>query len=416
MSIIEEKRDEISSMDAADPLAHLREKFVLNADEIYLDGNSLGPLPKATPERLARVIESEWGKDLIRSWNTNHWIDYPARIGERIAKIIGAAPGTTLCVDSVSNNLFKLLAAALALRPERRVILSLDNNFPTDLYIAQGLQSLIGRDRCELRAESQDALESAIDESVAVVMLTEVNFRTGERLPMKTLTQRAHDAGALALWDLSHSAGAVPVALEDCDADFAVGCGYKFLNGGPGAPAFLYAASRHHDHLTQPLTGWMGHARPFDFPLAYEPAPGIQRFASGTPSILAMAALDSALDVFDNVDMRAVREKSLALSDLFIELVESSPVLKELSLASPRDHSIRGSQVCFRHPNAFPMIQALIAEGVIGDFREPDILRFGITPLYLRYADIAEAVKRLEGIVETGRWREPVFNERSKVT
>lgn len=408
-------REDCAAMDAADPLASKRDAFEL-PDAIYLDGNSLGALPRATSPRVKALIEKEWGGDLIGSWNTNAWIDYPLDIGSRIAALIGAAPDTVLCTDSVSNNIFKVLGATLALQPDRRVIVSLRDNFPTDLYMAQGLQTLVGDARCELRTTTRDELASAIDDSVAIVMLTEVNFRTGERLDMQYWTTRAHEAGAMVLWDLSHSAGAMPIELETCNVDFAVGCGYKFLNGGPGAPAFVYAARRHHAALRQPLSGWMGHARPFDFSPAYEPAPGIERFASGTPSILAMAALSCGLDVFDDVDMSVLRQKSLALGDVFIELVEESGALSPLTLASPREHADRGSQVCFRHEHAYPMIQALIADGVIGDFREPDILRFGLTPLYLRFVDIFDAVTRLSQIVSTERWRAPAFNERNRVT
>lgn len=409
-------RDDCASMDAADPLAHLRDAFDLPSDTIYLDGNSLGALPRVTPARLAKVIEAEWGQELIRSWNSNQWIDYPTRIGERIARLVGAAPGQVISTDSVSNNLFKLLAAGLALRPDRTTILSVTDNFPTDLYIAQGLQRLLGTERCNVRAVAAEDLQTALLDDVAIVMLTEVNFRTGERFDMKAWTDRAHASGALILWDLSHSAGAMPISLDACDVDMAVGCGYKFLNGGPGAPAFLYAAKRLHDDLHQPLSGWLGHARPFDFTADYEPAPGILRFASGTPSILAMAALDCGLEVFEGLNLGSLRHKSLAQGDLLIELIESREALTTLKLASPREHVKRGSQVCFRHEGAYAMCQALIADGVIGDFREPDILRFGLAPLYLRHVDIFDAVEKLEAIAATGRWREPVYNERGKVT
>lgn len=407
-------RADCERLDANDPLAHVRERFHLPEGVIYLDGNSLGALPAGTPAKLQQVVAEQWGNDLIASWNTHGWIDYPISVGERIAPLVGAAPGQIICTDSVSNNLFKVLTSALALRPGRTTILSTADNFPTDLYMAQGIEDLLGSDRCVLETAPLESLADALDEKVAVLMLTEVDFRTGERLDMAAWTRRAHEAGALIAWDLSHSTGAFPVELDQAGADFAVGCGYKFLCGGPGAPAFVYVAERLQETAKQPLAGWMGHARPFGFEARYEPASGIARFASGTPPIIAMAALDAALDIFDGIDLETVHAKSIALSETFEQLIV--PTGNELALAGPTDASRRGSQISFRAEGAYAMIQALIEQGVIGDFREPDILRFGFAPLYTRFVDVFDAANALCDVVKTGRWRAPVFSQRQKVT
>jgi kynureninase len=403
---------EVLAFDRADPLAPVRARFDLPEEVIYLDGNSLGPLTHAARTRIARTASEEWGRGLIRSWNIADWIDLPARVGARIAPLIGARPGTVTVADSTSLNLFKVLAVALARRPGRRVILTEVGNFPTDRYIAEGLADLLGRGH-EVRAVPAGELHGAIDESVAVTLLTEVNYRTGARLDMAALTRRAHAAGALAIWDLAHSAGAFPVDLTAADADFAVGCGYKYLNGGPGAPAFVYVAPQHLPGLRQPLQGWLGHAAPFAFAADYRPAEGIEAMRAGTPPILSLAALDAALDAFEGVDLAAVKAKADRLFDIFAgEVAASAP---ELELLTPRDPAQRGTQVSLRYPDAYPVMQALISRAVIGDFREPDILRFGLTPLYLGHGEVLRAA-RLVGEIMAGRaWDQPAFHERAKV-
>jgi kynureninase len=404
---------DIDALDRDDPLKARRELFSIPQGVIYLDGNSLGVLPKAVPERLAEAVRSEWGESLIRAWNAHGWIDLPQRVGDRIARIVGAAPGTVTASDSTSVNVFKVLAAALALRPERKVILSDNGNFPTDLYMAQGLRDLLGRGH-ELKIVDPEAVEDAIDESVAVVMLTQVDYKTGRLHDMAGVTAKAHAAGALAIWDLAHSAGALPVELDAAGADFAVGCGYKYFNGGPGAPAFLYVAARHLDKVTPPLTGWMGHEAPFAFDLDFRADTGIGRMRVGTPPILSLIALEAALGAFDGVDMQVLRTKSISLAELFRAEVERR--CPDLVLASPRDPHARGSQVSFRFEHGYALMQALIARGVIGDFRAPDIVRFGFTPLYLSHADVLAACDILEEIVTTRAWDRPEFHKRAKVT
>jgi kynureninase len=421
-------REDCVARDAADPLAAHRNAFALPDGVIYLDGNSLGPLPRATPARLREVVDREWGEGLVRSWNTAGWIDAPRRIGARIARLVGASANELICADSTSVNLFKVLAAALALqtaRPqvstnERRVILSERGNFPTDLYIAQGLADLLGG-RHALKLVEFDEVAAAIDERVAVLMLTHVNYRTGAMHDMAALTRRAHDAGALVIWDLAHSAGAVPVDLNAAGADFAVGCGYKYLNGGPGAPAFVFVAERHLATLAdrtfaQPLSGWIGHRAPFDFVSDYAPARGIDRFAVGTPSILALAALHCGVDTVLAAGIDALRAKSVALTELFIALVEQRCAGLGLALATPRDPQRRGSQVSFAHEHAWPVMQALVARGVIGDFRAPDILRFGFAPLYVRFVDVWDAVEALREVLANRAWDRPEFRRRKTVT
>jgi kynureninase len=406
-------RDDARRLDDADPLAPLRERFVLPAGVIYLDGNSLGPLPRGTAERLRRVVEDEWGRDLIRSWTRHGWLDLPAAVAAKIAPLIGARPTEVAVADSTSVNLFKLLAAALALRPGRRAILSQPGNFPTDLYQIQGLTELLG-DGHELRLAADPT--AALDEDVAVVALSHVDYRRGEVQDMAAVTVAAHRRGALALWDLSHSAGALEVDLGGCGADLAVGGGYKYLNGGPGAPAYLFVAEALQEAARSPLQGWLGHADPFAFEPAYRPAPGIRRFLCGTPPVLSLAALDAGLDLFAGVDLAQVRRKSMALGDLFLRLVEERCGGHGLTPACPADARRRGSQVALAHPQGYAIVQALIARGVIGDFRVPDVLRFGLAPLFLRHVDVWDAVEHLRQVLVTGEYRQPEFQQLAPVT
>jgi kynureninase len=403
------------ALDAADPLAALREAFALPEGVLYLDGNSLGALPRATPERLAGLVEREWGHDLITSWNKHGWIDLPQRVGDKIARLIGAGPSEVVVADSTSINLFKVLAAALSLNPGRGVILSERENFPTDLYMAQGLIGLLGG-RHRLRLVEGDEVAGAVDEVTAVVMLTHVNYRSGAMHDLAAVTEAAQAKGALMLWDLAHSTGAVPVDLTAAGADFAVGCGYKYLNGGPGAPAFVWVAPRHQERFQQPLSGWLGHAEPFSFAPDYRPAPGIGRYVCGTPPVLSLAALEAGVDLLLGVEPAALREKSLLLTGTFIAAVEQEAAGLGLSLLTPREGERRGSQVSLRHAAAWPVMQALIARGVIGDFRAPDILRFGFAPLYTRFADAWDAAAALADILRTGAWDRPEFHRRAVVT
>ncbi|MDQ3077228.1 MAG: kynureninase [Pseudomonadota bacterium] len=404
--------DEAQALDAADPFAQGRARFALPQDIIYFDGNSLGALPVETAGRIAKTVEQEWGGDLIASWNKHDWIGVSQRLGARIAPLIGAQPKEVLVADSTSINLFKLLAAALRARPERKTILSEAGNFPTDLYIAQGLVGLVPNVR--LRTVAPEEIEAAIDDDTAVLMLTEVDYRSGRRHDMSALTAAAHRAGALALWDLSHSAGAIAVDLNGAGADLAVGCGYKYLNGGPGAPAFLFVARALQDDLASPLSGWMGHAEPFAFDPGYRPADGITRFQSGTPSIIALAALEAGLATFDGMTMADLEAKSRALSQSFIELAEER--CPDLTLASPHDPAQRGSHVVFAHPDAYAVMQALIGRGLIGDFRAPDLIRFGFAPLYNGYADVWRAVEIIADVLDGRSWDEPRFRTRARVT
>ena len=403
--------DRARELDAADPLASYRDRFALPAETIYLDGNSLGCLPKDTPARIAEVVGEEWGRDLIGSWNTADWIVMPQRIGGKIAPLIGAAPHEVIACDSVSVNLFKLIAAALKMQPGRKTVLSEPGNFPTDLYMIEGLekQGLATR-----RLAERDRILEALDEDVALLLLTHTHYKTGAVFDMAELTRAAHDKGALVLWDLSHSVGAMPVDLNGCEADFAVGCGYKYLNGGPGAPAFAYVAERHHASLAQPLTGWMGHARPFEFLDDYAPAPGTDRLLCGTPPILALAALEVGVDLIAEIGVERLFAKSQALSEFFRECLSERGIA--LELVSPEDPERRGSHLSFRHENAYALSQALIARGVVGDFRDPDILRLGFAPAYLRFEDMAGAARALADILDTGEWKRPEFSERSAVT
>jgi kynureninase len=411
--------DEVLALDANDPLARWRDEFELPAQTIYLDGNSLGCLPKAARARAQEVIAQQWGQDLIKSWNQHGWIDLPITVGEKIARLIGAAPGQTICCDSISVNLFKALSAAIRLQQGRPLVLSTLDNFPTDLYMVQGLSEQLGVDHVRLKLVEENAIEQQLEEHgehVSVLLLTQVNFRSGRLLDMQRLTRRAHELGILVVWDLAHSAGVIPVELDNCEVDFAVGCTYKYLNGGPGAPGFLYAASRLHEKLRQPLTGWMGHQAPFDFAADYQPAAGIVRFLTGTPPVISMSVLDAALGVFEGVEVQALRDKSVALSELFIHLGQQHPSMSQLLPAFPQDSSQRGAQLSYHHPHAYAICQALIAEGVIADFRAPDILRLGFSPLYLRFEDIQVSVERLATILATGAWRDQPVSHRGKVT
>lgn len=425
------------ALDAQDPLRELRALFVLPAGVIYLDGNSLGALPKAAASRVAAAVTQEWGQGLIGSWNSAGWFDLPRRLGDRIAPLVGAAAGEVLATDSTSINLYKVLSAALhqaaVEHPTRRTIVSERDNFPTDLYIAQSLCKERG---FRLQLVESGQLPAALDAEVAVLLLTHVNYRTGAMHDMAGVTAAAHRAGALVIWDLAHSAGAVPVDLHDAAADFAIGCGYKYLNGGPGAPAFLWVHPRHADRFEQPLAGWWSHAAPFEFVPDYRPAPGVARYLCGTQPILSMVALECGLDSVLAAQplggMAALRRKSLALTDLFIELVEDQCAGHGLQLVTPRAHAQRGSQVCLsRAEGAYAIVQALIARGVIGDFRAgarghaadastraggADILRFGFTPLYIRFEDVWHAVQHLREVLHSGEWRRAEFNQKRAVT
>lgn len=409
-------REAVEALDRDDPLAPFRERFALPQGVVYLDGNSLGALPRATAAAVAGVVTEQWGRDLIRSWNSHDWIRLPQRVAAFIAGIVGAAPHEVAVCDSTSVNLFKLLSAALELRPGRRVILSERSNFPTDLYVAQGLARLL-EGRIELRlVDAPEDLPAALDDSVAVLMLTHVDYRTGRMHDMAGLTAASHAAGALVLWDLAHSAGAVPLDLAGCGADLAVGCGYKYLNGGPGAPAFLFVAERHQEAARQPLAGWMGHARPFAFDWRYEPAPGIDRFLAGTPPILSLAALAEGVALVAEADMAALRRKSVAMGELFIALLDERLAGHGFELASPREAERRGSQVSLAHQHGYPVMQALIARSVIGDFRAPDLLRFGFAPLYNHHMDVWRAVETLEAVMREESWKDPRLAERAAVT
>jgi kynureninase len=416
--------------DAQDPLRELRDQFTLPEGVIYLDGNSLGVLPRTAAARVAEAVTREWGQGLIGSWNSAGWFDLPQRLGNKIAKLIGAEPGEAVATDSTSINLYKVLSAALNIAaqdaPGRKLLVSERSNFPTDLYIAEGLCRERG---LQLLLVEPEEIAAALTADVAVLMLTHVNYRTGAMHDMQAVTAAAQARGILTVWDLAHSAGAVPVDLNSAKADFAVGCGYKYLNGGPGAPAFVWVSPRHADRFWQPLSGWWGHAAPFAFTPDYQPAPGITRYLCGTQPILSLAALDCGLDTVLAAQplggMAALRAKSLALSDLFIELVEARCAGHGLGLATPRAHAQRGSQVCLtRTEGAYAIVQALIARGVIGDFRAGDgaagkhldILRFGFTPLYIGFEDVWNAVEHLKQVLEPGEWKAARFNQKQAVT
>ena len=397
------------ALDAADPLARYRDLFDLPDGIIYLDGNSLGALPKSVPAAIADATTRQWGDRLIRSWNEG-WIDAPQRLGARIAPLVGAAGHEVIVGDSTSTHLFKLIVAALRTNPRRHTVVSERGNFPTDLHVAEGAVACVPGAR--LHAVPREDLASAIDEDTALVMLTHVHFKTADRFDMAAWTKAAHDAGALILWDLSHSVGAVPLDLTAANADMAVGCTYKYLNGGPGAPAFVYVADRHQAALANPISGWMGHAAPFAFEDGYRPADGMKRWLVGTPPILSMAALDAALGVWREIDQSDIAAKS---AQLFTSLADAGDALG-LACVSPRDPARRGSHISFRHPHAYAITQALIARGVIGDFRDPDILRLGLTPLYLSHEDVWRAGDILTDVMTSGAWQDPAYSERLAVT
>ena len=407
-------REECQDLDARDPLAALRGEFVLTPGEIYLDGNSLGPVSHGVQRRVNEVIDREWAQGLVRSWNAAKWMEAPLSLGDRLAPLIGARAGEVLVADTLTFLLAKIIGGSLELRPERHVIITDAVNFHSDLYIVAAMARLVGRD-IVVKTIDRDTLGEHLDEDVALVMLTHVDFRTGEMLEMSRITRAVHEVGALMLWDFAHSTGAVPLDVTSADVDFAAGCGYKYLNGGPGAPAFMYVAPRWQGVLRNPLPGWLGHARPFDFESTYESAPGMRAYVTSSPSVIALGALGGALEVFERTTMDAIRTKSLALTDLFIELVEEAlPGVFEL--ATPRAHDKRGSQVALRHPNGYGIIQALIERGVTGDFRAPDICRFGFAPLYLRYVDVYDAVQILADVMLSSAHLDAKYAVRLAVT
>ena len=405
-------RETALALDAKSPLRGHRDRFDLPDGVVYLDGNSLGALPRSVADRVAEVVRAEWGGGLISSWNDADWINLPRRVAAKIAPHIGVSGDDVHVGDSTSVLLFKTMVAALRLRPDRRVLVLEPTTFPTDGYVAAGLADLLD---LELRWCDPADPAASLDEEVALLALTHVDFRSGAMYDMATLTKAAHAVGAVVQWDLCHSTGAVPVDLTAVDADFAVGCTYKYLNGGPGSPAFVYVAPRHQDVLRQPITGWMGHARPFDMDLDYAPAPGVARMASGTPPVLALSALDAALDAFDGVDVAVLRETSLSLTDYFIELVDAR-LGDTFAVITPRDRALRGSQVSLKHPEAYGVVQALIARGVIGDFRTPDVARFGFAPLYVSHADVWDAVDHLVAVMSAGEHLRPEYATRNLVT
>jgi kynureninase len=408
------------ALDKKDPIAHAKALFEIPEGIIYLDGNSLGPLPTSAKKMAIDVVENQWGQDLITSWNKHAWIDLPIVVGNKIAPLIGAEQGQVICCDSISVNLFKLLASALQMNgPKRNKVLSQQDNFPTDLYMVEGLEQMVGSHKCSLMTCTADKIESVLQEQgkeISVLMLTHVNFRSGEIHAMQNLTQLAHKQGVLVIWDLAHSAGAVPVKLDEWQVDFAVGCGYKYLNGGPGAPAFIYAANKHIASLRQPLTGWMGHANPFTFEPGYKADAGIKKFLGGTPSVISMSVLNAALDVFEQVTMQQVRDKSVAMTDFFQALVAQSDVLSGLVLASPLTSDNRGSQLAYKHPYAYALCQALISEGVIADFRAPDIIRFGFSPTFLSFLQLFTSVEKLKVIMQSEKYKQAEFNQKQAVT
>lgn len=414
-------RERCVDADRQDPLAGLRAEFDVPDGVVYLDGNSLGVLPRAARARGLEVLNDEWGTGLIRSWNAAGWFDLPVRLGDKLARILGAGPGEVVVTDTTSLNLFKALAAALRIQqvshPARRLILSERESFPTDLYMVQGMIDFLRQGYELCLVDSEHELEGTLAAGqVAVVLLSHVNYRTGAMYDMAATTERAHRHGALAIWDVAHSAGAVPLDLGGAGADFAVGCTYKYLNGGPGAPAFIWVAPRHQDRSWQPLSGWWGHETPFAMAADYTPAHGIRRFLCGTQPVLSLALVECGLDVALAADMAAVRAKSLALTDLFIQLVEERCGAHPLTLVTPREHARRGSHVSVRHPSGYAVMQALIDRGVIGDYREPEVLRFGITPLYVGYADVWDAVEALRDVLDSRAWDRPEYFRRGLVT
>ncbi len=410
------RREDALERDRTDPLASFRDRFELPEGLIYLDGNSLGPPSVGMRARIESLLADEWGRDLVASWNRHGWFRLPERLGARIAPLLGAGEDEVIAADSVSLNLFKLLAALLRRPGSRGVVLAEATNFPTDLYMAEGLVGLLRESGAELRIVPPGDFEAALGPEVAVATLTQVDFRTGRKHDLRRLTAAARGAEIPIVWDLSHSAGAFPLHLNDDGVEFAVGCGYKYLNGGPGAPGFLYVARHLQQSLDSPLSGWMGHRSPFEFETRYRPADGMRRFLSGTPGILSMVALEEGLRTFEGVDLAALQAKSEALGDLLLGLAGERLGEFGVEAASPRDARERGSQVSLRHPDGYPVMQALIARGVVGDFREPDLLRFGFAPLYVRYADVWDAVESLREVLVREEHREPRFRDRNPVT
>ena len=410
------KLQELQQLDRDDPLRNYRSLFHLPEGVIYLDGNSLGPAPKEVFQKMEKVLHQEWAEDLIRSWNNAGWWELTDRLGSMVAKLIGADDDEVVVCDTTSVNLHKVLHAALSLKPGRNKVIAEADCFPSDLYVLEGVKSL--RPDLEILLEGRDgsSIPEMLDEQVAAVLINHVDYRSGTIRDMENLTRQVQEFGGLAVWDLSHSAGIFPVQLNRCRVDFAVGCTYKYLNGGPGAPAYLYAASRHHAACNQPLSGWFGHARPFDFERHFDPDSGIRRFVCGTQPILSLRALQSGLEIYQDVSLQQVREKSMALTDLFIKLLKNECAAWELEIISPEDASQRGSQVAVSHPQGYAVMQALISRGVIGDFRAPNLMRFGFAPLFLSYQDIHDAVKQLKQILEAEEWNQEAFLQKSKVT
>lgn len=409
-------RQQAQTLDRTDPVAEKRSEFMLPDQVIYLDGNSLGAMPVVANERALQLMQQQWSQDLIRSWNDHNWIDLPVVTGEKIATLLGASKGQVVCCDSTSVNLFKLLCSALGMQKGRSIVLSQVDNFPTDLYMVQGLSRLSGDKVCQLEVVEEAEIASRLDEKVAVLLLTHVNYRSGRLHDMRRLTELAHQKGALVIWDLAHSTGVLPLELDQYRVDFAVGCGYKYLNGGPGAPGFLYVAKRHHGSVSQPLSGWMGHVEPFAFGEDYQAAPGVNQYLCGTPPVLSMSVMDAALSVFDGVDMADLRNKSVALTNLFAQLVANNAQLDDFVLISPEDAQQRGSQLAYSHPNAYSICQALIERGVIADFRAPDVLRFGLAPLYIRYQDVWDAVNILTEVMANKDYQRDIYQRFRKVT
>ena len=410
------KLEDLKYLDKQDPLSRYREEFFLPKNTIYFDGNSLGPVPKKTIKNLNKTINEEWGKDLINSWNKANWINLPQTLGDKIAPLLGAKSGEVVVVDSTSLNLFKVLTSALRLNKNRKKVVSESTNFPSDLYILEGVNGMLNNHyECQL-IDDDINFEKYIDSSTAVVMLSHINYKTGRISDMKKITDYAHQQGALVVWDLSHSVGVIPMDLHNIGVDFAVGCTYKHLNGGPGAPGFLYVHSDLIEIVSQPLSGWLGHSDPFAFETKYTPANNINKFICGTPSILSYKAVESALDIFDEISLEQVREKSIQLSELFIKLIQQECGDFGFELFSPIDAANRGSQISYKHENAYPIMQSLISRGIIGDYREPNILRFGISPLYMRYEDVWSAIICLKNIMQSNEWDSSNFKIRNYVT
>ncbi|MFC3094379.1 kynureninase [Alteromonas sediminis] len=406
----------VASLDNNDPLREVASQFHKPEGVIYLDGNSLGLMPHCVAKRIETVTREQWGNDLIASWNKHHWIDLSRNVGDKIASLLGADYGQVACCDSISINLFKVLCAALSINSERKKILSTEDNFPTDLYMVQGLEALLGHHRCELVMVEEGQLAEAVDEDTAAVLVTEVNFRTGNIVDIAGLTQVVHKHGALVIVDLAHSAGVLPIALDKHQIDFAVGCTYKYLNAGPGAPGFVYASKRHHEKLVQPLFGWMGHANGFAFSPLYSPAQDINQMLVGTPPVISLSAVDAALDIYDGLSLDTIRNKSKQLTNVFLELLKASNASKELTCISPLDAERRGSQLSFEFEHAYALCQALIEVGVIADFRAPNFIRFGVSPLYTHFHELAEAVEKINDILVYKTYLASRFQTRNKVT